>query len=184
MKFVCCWDVLTLWEMRSLIPDGVRGLTPPVYPFKIVSRKNIKAPMRSTETARAELVSFHSSADPHDLCSTCNQPPKYSPQGTDSPPPTHTLPPAGRCSARKYSLKHGGRGGSDEEQQLCASVVHDRWNQSRRSSKAPRHHGTYCTTGVGEIKWQGHTDVQTVGTRNTKAHMDLKSPQVLTGTLI
>lgn len=39
-----------------------------------------------------------------------------------------------------------------------------------RGPKTPRY---ILYNWRGEIKWQGHTDAQTVGTRNTKAHMDL-----------
>ena len=79
-------------------------------------------------------------------------------------------PLAGRLSVREERRKPAAQRASHKEQQLCASVVHDRWNRSWCSSEAPRYQATYCTTQ--RKKWQRHTHVRTIRTTNTKAHMD------------
>lgn len=53
------------------------------------------------------------------------------------------------------ALQH--REASHKEQQLCASVVHNRWNRSRCSSEAPRYHDTYCTTQKGKKMTETHS---------------------------
>lgn len=68
---------------------------------------------------------------------------------------------------------------SHKEQQLRASVVHNRWNWSWCSCEAPRHCDTYCTSLKN--KWQGHT-VHTVRTTKTWAHIGTYT--VATGVLL
>lgn len=70
---------------------------------------------------------------------------------------------------RLVGWKPAAQTASHKEQQLRASVVHNRWNWSWCSSEAPRHCATYCTSLKN--KWQGHT-VHTVRTTKTQAHVE------------
>lgn len=167
-----CWHFWKCKQMLWLWISTGWGLKS-IHPLKSHRTKALKSyTIQRDETAELFFFWFCSvSSDLFNLCTRL------------SPLPSALLslhihlsivshPLTERRSAREETRKPAAQRASHKEQQLCASVVHNRWNRSWCSSEAPRYHDTYCTT-------QRKNDRDTVMCTQSEAqtHMDTYSVQ-------